>query len=66
MTSDSREQLLEAARAEYCLGSDDNIEIDPDAKLSVGEDGIWVQAWVFMRNEELPDGVRGNIEEEDA
>jgi hypothetical protein len=44
--------LIEAARDKYALGSDDNIEIDDGAATSVGDEGTWVQAWVWMKHEE--------------
>ena len=37
-----------AAMAEWC---DDGINIDTKAAVSIGEDGAWVQAWVFVSNE---------------
>jgi hypothetical protein len=40
--------LIEAARDRYALGSDDNIEIDDGALTSIGDEGTWVQAWVYM------------------
>lgn len=43
-----RVDLLESARVKYCLGSDDNIEIDDNAEVSIGEQVTWVQAWVFI------------------
>lgn len=47
--------LLELAREEYAHGSNNNIEIDDDADISAGNDGTWVQAWVFLSNEKLRD-----------
>ena len=43
---------IEAARKAYAHGSDDNVEVDDDALVSRGEDGVWVQAWVWVRNTE--------------
>lgn len=40
---------IESARNTYCMGSDDNIEIDDDPVLSVGEEGLFVSAWVWVR-----------------
>ena len=48
-------RLIDAARRQYAEGSDDNIEIDDDAKFSRGDDGCWVQAWVWVRDEEDED-----------
>lgn len=44
--------LIEAAREAYAHGSDDNVKVDDDALVSRGEDGTWVQAWVWVRNTE--------------
>lgn len=43
--------LIEQARELYADGSDNDIEIDSDAVISRGDDGAWVQAWVFVRDE---------------
>ena len=40
--------LRERARDEYAYGSDNNIEVDDDAGFSVSDEGIWVQAWVWL------------------
>lgn len=45
-------EQIERARNEYCLCSDDNIEIDDNAAVSEGEEGVWVQAWVWLQHEE--------------
>lgn len=37
------------ARRKY---ASDTIEIDEDAKVSVADTGVWVQAWVWLPNEE--------------
>lgn len=52
-----RQRLRQIAIDEYAIGSDDNIEVDEDAKLSVGEDGTWVQAWVFINKEEYDENA---------
>jgi hypothetical protein len=44
------EALQGLARREY--GSK-NINIDSDADISEGNDGTWVQAWVFLSNDTL-------------
>jgi hypothetical protein len=44
--------LVEKARAEYAVGSDDNLEVDDGALLSVADEGTWVAAWVWIANEE--------------
>lgn len=47
---DIREDAVNRARDlalhRYCAG--DNIEIDDDARLSHGDDGLWVQAWLWV------------------
>jgi hypothetical protein len=40
--------LIEQARQRYQYGSDDNIEIDDEAETSEADEGIWVQAWVWV------------------
>jgi hypothetical protein len=45
-------ELVSRARKQYADGSDDNIEIDKDAGKSECDDGVWVQAWVWLRNED--------------
>lgn len=47
-----RQRAIKAARDLY--GTDD-IEIDDDAKLSTTDDGVWVQAWVWVHNEDMPE-----------
>jgi len=41
------QQEIEAARQLHCVGSDDNVEID-DALCSHGENGFWVQGWLWV------------------
>lgn len=45
------EDEVDQARHRHCVGSDDEIEIDEPASVSRGEDGPWVQAWVFVPKE---------------
>lgn len=40
---------IESARNTYC---NDEINIDDDAMVSVGDDGVWVEAWVWVQNPE--------------
>ena len=52
-----------AARTRYASGSGGydahDIEIDDDARVSLGDDpGAFVQAWVWVRNEDLPEDIR--------
>lgn len=42
------EREIELARERYAFGSDDNIEIDDNAKTAPAEDGVWVAAWVYL------------------
>ena len=46
------EALHNAAVGLYCLGSNDDIEIDDVANISEGPDGAWVQAWVWVPDSE--------------
>lgn len=50
--------ILARARALYANGSDDNIEIDDHALVSKCDNGVWVQAWVWV-----PDEQPGNPDE---
>jgi hypothetical protein len=50
MSGPTEQEIREKARAIYALGSDDNIAVDDDAKLSRTDDGVWVQAWVWVDN----------------
>ncbi len=43
----------ERAREAHCHGSDNAIEVDDDAMASRADDGIRVQAWLWLANEEL-------------
>jgi hypothetical protein len=54
MTPEQREKIVEFAKHEYCHGSSNNVEIDDDEnlKFSEGDDGTWVQAWVFVPKNE--------------
>lgn len=60
-------EIVEAARDLHCC---DEIEIDEPANSSHGEDGVWVQAWVFvpgMGDEYLdPDLMGDGTEEEEG
>lgn len=38
------------------LYGSDEIEIDPEALISVAEDGLWVQAWVWLDRPSIEDG----------
>ncbi len=51
MNEDQKAWLIELARKK-CLT--DDISVDNDANFSVGKDGTWVEAWVYISNEEIP------------
>lgn len=55
MDSKPRATPYQIARARrlYAQGSDDDIEIDDDALVSEGDGGAWVQAWVWVPNQEV-------------
>ena len=44
-----REDAIAMAHREY---ANDEISIDPDSKISKGDDGYWVQAWVWVHKED--------------
>ena len=47
LASDATDALRDLARDLYANGSDDNVEVDDDARISSTTDGhAWVQAWV--------------------
>jgi hypothetical protein len=41
----------------------DDIEIDEDAALSVAENGVWVQGWLWVSKEDLEDVVMGEVQD---
>lgn len=45
-------EQIDAARQLYAEGSEGDIAVDDDAFVSRTETGAWVQAWVFVSNEE--------------
>jgi hypothetical protein len=42
------DEFVQMAEERHCYGSDNEIEIDEPANMSEGEDGVWIQAWVFV------------------
>jgi len=46
-----RRGAIDAARIAY--QDDGSLEIDDDAGLSRTDDGAWVQAWVFVRDDAI-------------
>ncbi len=49
---DSETEALAVSLAGEKYGSDD-IEIDEDTRVSIGDDGAFVRAWVFVSNQEM-------------
>lgn len=47
--------IVEWASEIWCFGNDGEIEIDDDPFLSVGCDGVWVSAWVWVPNSKMED-----------
>lgn len=45
-------EQIERARLMYAYPSDDDIEIDEDALVSNADTGVWVQAWVWLPDDE--------------
>lgn len=46
------DEELAWARANYAKPSNDDIEIDDNAQVSEAPEGVWVQAWVYIPNED--------------
>lgn len=46
-------QAIERARTRYADPSSDDIEIDDSAPVAPSDHGMWVQAWVHVRTEDL-------------
>lgn len=44
---EDKDKYVEAAKSKYA--GDTDVEVDNDADISTGEDGVWVQAWVFVQ-----------------
>lgn len=59
MNEDQRLKFIDAARANYADPSNDDIEVDDNAQISEsgegGDAGVWVQAWVWVRYEDVGD-----------
>lgn len=55
---ETTQKFLDAAQELYADPSDDDIEIDHRGIVSIGEEGAWVAAWVYVRNEEAGLGGR--------
>lgn len=61
--SPATEEEIELARKKYQESDYPDIEIDDDAGTSESDDGTWVQAWVWLSNEDL--GIEQEDDEED-
>jgi hypothetical protein len=53
MAESQREKLIQAARNHYEPANAGELEVDDDAELSRSDNGWWVQAWVFVHDEEI-------------
>ena len=42
------QHVVTAAERKYANNSDGDIEIDEGALVSVGSNGVWVQAWLYV------------------
>jgi hypothetical protein len=55
------EAAAKCATDQYC---NDDVELDDDAitgrTLSVGDDGVWVRAWLWVSNEEIDAELQAN------
>lgn len=49
-TPAARDAAIACARHKYCKDAADDVDIDDDARVSFGEEGVWVQAWVWCPN----------------
>jgi len=49
VTTDAANDALYRKTAKECW-TDDDLEIDENATVSAGDDGAWVQAWVWVSN----------------
>jgi hypothetical protein len=47
VTTNAADDALYRETAKECW-TDDDLEIDPGATVSAGDDGAWVQAWVWV------------------
>lgn len=59
-------ELVDKARQAYCQGSSNNIEVDDDARLSQGDEGTWVQGWLWVPNDEDEDDEDCDDDDEDC
>lgn len=53
MNANQREAVIQLARQNYAEPSNDDIEIDDKPTLAMSDDGTWVQAWVWVSDEDV-------------
>jgi hypothetical protein len=59
---EDREQFIDLARnSDHVVGSDNEVEIDDNAALSIGSAGVWVAALVFVDKDDVPDSLSTKI-----
>lgn len=51
--TEREKEIIQYARSHYATGSDNDLEIDDEPKLSAADDGTWVAAWVWVPDEEI-------------
>jgi hypothetical protein len=47
--------IIELARDRHCLSSSEEIQVEEGGIVSIGNDGAWVQGWLFVPNDALRD-----------
>lgn len=47
------ETVIEEAKSQYEDTTDYNVSVDSNAIFSASDNGVWVSAWVFVRNEDV-------------
>ncbi len=52
---------LEVAREIHCVHSDNEIDIVAPAQIARGDDGFWVQGWLFVSIESLKTSQFGDL-----
>lgn len=56
--------FIELAREQYARGSDDDIEVYDNARISsAGDDGMWVEAWLYLSQSSLEEAGLVGAEE---
>lgn len=54
MKTTFEQAVIAYAQERYAICSDDNIQIHDEAKTSEADDGIWVEAWVYVPKDGVP------------